>query len=68
MPAGTTDTSLIMLSGNGFVAHKATLVNALSRALAERLMLLDFTIGRKGLLAYLKEVAGSNMVKVGKEG
>jgi DNA polymerase-3 subunit beta len=49
---------------NGFVAHKATLVNALSRALAERLMLLDFTIGRKGLLGYLKAIAGSNVVKV----
>jgi len=51
-------------SGNGFVAHKATLVNALSRALADRLMLLDFTIGRKGLLGYLKAIAGSNVVKV----
>ena len=51
-------------SGNGFVAHKATLVNALSRALAERLMLLDFTVGRKGLLGYLKAIAGSNVVKV----
>ena len=51
-------------SGNGFVAHKATLVNALSRALAERLMLVDFTIGRKGLLSYLKAIAGSNVVKV----
>jgi len=51
-------------SGNGFVAHKATLVNALSRALAERLMLMDFTIGRKGLLGYLKAIAGSNVVKV----
>ena len=51
-------------SGNGFVAHKATLVNALSRALAERLMLVDFTIGRKGLLGYLKAVAGSNVVKI----
>jgi len=49
---------------NGFVAHKATLVNALSRALAQRLMLLDFTIGRKGLLGYLKAIAGSNVVKV----
>ena len=49
---------------NGFVAHKATLVNALSRALAERLMLLDFTIGRKGFLGYLKALAGSNIVKV----
>ncbi len=51
-------------SGNGFVAHKAMLVNALSRALAERLMLLDFTIGRKGFLGYLKSLAGSNVVKV----
>ncbi len=51
-------------SGNGFVAHRATLVNALSRALAERLMLLDFTVGRKGLLGYLKAIAGSNVVKV----
>ncbi len=27
-------------------------------------MLLDFTIGRKGLLGYLKAIAGSNVVKV----
>jgi len=51
-------------SGDGFVAHKATLVNALSRTLADRLMLLDFTIGRKGFLGYLKALAGSNVVKV----
>ena len=51
-------------SGNGFVAHKATLVNVLSRALAERLMLVDFTIGRKWLLSYLKAIAGSNVVKI----
>ena len=51
-------------SGSGFIAHKAMLVNALSRALADRLMLLDFTIGRKGLLGYLKALAGSNIVKV----
>ena len=51
-------------SGDGFVAHKATLVNALSRALAERVMLLDYTIGRKGFLGYLKALAGSNVVKV----
>ena len=51
-------------SGNGFVAHKAMLVNALSRALAERLMLMDLTIGRKGFLGYLKALAGSNIVKV----
>jgi DNA polymerase-3 subunit beta len=51
-------------SGDGFIAHKATLVNALSRALAQRLMLLDFTVGRKGFLGYLKALAGSNIVKV----
>jgi len=51
-------------SGNGFVAHKATLVNALSRALSERVMLLDYTIGRKGFLNYLKSLGGSNIVKV----
>ena len=51
-------------SGDGFVAHKATLVNALSRGLADRLMLLDFTIGRKGFLGYIKALAGSNVVKV----
>ncbi len=32
--------------------------------MAERLMLLDFTIGRKGFLGYLKALAGSNIVKV----
>jgi len=51
-------------SGDGFVAHKAMLVNALSRGLAERLMLLDFTIGRKGLLGYLKALAGSNVIRI----
>jgi len=51
-------------SGQGFVAHKAMLVSAISRALADRVMLLDFTIGRKGLLGYLKAIGGSNIVKV----
>jgi DNA polymerase-3 subunit beta len=51
-------------SGSGVVAHKATLVNALSRALSERVMFLDFTIGRKGLLGYLKALSGSNIVKI----
>ncbi|MDD5509484.1 MAG: DNA polymerase III subunit beta [Dehalococcoidales bacterium] len=51
-------------SGSGFVAHKATLVNALSRAVADRVTLMDFTIGRKGLLGYLKSLNGSNIVKV----
>jgi DNA polymerase-3 subunit beta len=51
-------------SGDGFVAHKAILVNALSRALADRVMLMDFTIGRKGFVGYLKALGGSNVVKV----
>ena len=51
-------------SGNGFVAHKAMLINALSRALAERVMLMDFTLGRKGFVGYLKALGGSNIVKV----
>ena len=51
-------------SGEGFVAHKAKLVNALSRALADRLLLMDFTIGRKGLLGYIKALSGSNIVKI----
>jgi len=49
---------------NGFVAHKATLVSALGRALADRVMVSDFTVGRKGFLGYLKALAGSNIVKV----
>jgi hypothetical protein len=53
-------------SGEGFVAHKDTLVNALSRVLAERVTLLDgdVTVGRKGFLTYLKALAGSNVVKL----
>jgi DNA polymerase-3 subunit beta len=51
-------------SGNGFIAHKAILVNALSQALSDRVTLLDFTIGRRGLLGYLKSLGGSNIVKV----
>jgi DNA polymerase-3 subunit beta len=46
------------------VAHKAVLISALSRALAERITLMDLEIGRKGLLGYLKSLAGSNVVKV----
>jgi DNA polymerase-3 subunit beta len=52
-------------SGEGFVAHKATLVNALERALSDRVTLLnDVTLGRKGFLTYLKALGGSNIVKV----
>jgi len=51
-------------SGEGFVAHKAILVNALSRAIADRVVLMDITLGLKGLLGYLKALGGSNIVKV----
>ena len=51
-------------SGEGIVTHKATMVNVLSRGLAERLRFMDFTIGRKGLLNYIKALAGSNIVKI----
>ncbi len=40
------------------------LVSALSRAIADRVMLMDITLGRKGLLGYLKALGGSNVVKV----
>jgi len=51
-------------SGEGFVSHRSTMVNTLSRGLADRLTLMDFTIGRKGLLGYVKALAGSNIVKI----
>ena len=51
-------------SGKGFVAHKAMLVIALARALADRVTVLDFTLGRKGFVGYLKALGGSNVVKV----
>jgi DNA polymerase-3 subunit beta len=51
-------------SGEGFVAHKATLVSTLSRALSARLVLMDLNIGLKGLLGYLKALGGSNVVKM----
>ena len=51
-------------SGEGFIAHKAMLVSALSRALSARVMLMDLTIGRNGFLGYLKALGGSNIVKV----
>jgi DNA polymerase III subunit beta len=51
-------------SGDGFVAHKATLANALSRVMAERLLLMDFTLGRKGFANYIRSLSGSNIVKI----
>jgi hypothetical protein len=40
------------------------LVSALSRALADRVVLMDLTIGRRGFLGYLKALGGSNIVKI----
>ena len=51
-------------SGEGFVAHKAILVNALSGAVADRVILNEVTLGLKGLLGYLKALGGSNVIKV----
>jgi hypothetical protein len=52
-------------SGDGFVAHKDTLANALSRSMAERVTLFNngVTVGRRGFLNYLKALAG-NIVKI----
>ena len=55
-------------SGKGFVAHKAVLVDALSRGLADRVSVSDITVGRKGLLAYLKTLSGSNIIKIVPDG
>ena len=51
-------------SGEGFVAHKAMLVIALARAIADRVVLMGITLGRKGLIGYLKALGGSNIVKL----
>ncbi|MFC1970716.1 hypothetical protein ACFLV0_02100 [Chloroflexota bacterium] len=51
-------------SGDGFVAHKATLVNVLNRLLADRVTVCGYTVGRKGFTGYVKALAGSNTVKV----
>ena len=52
-------------SGEGFVVHKDTMVNALSRAQAERIEVVDgVTIGKRGFLTYLKALNGSNIIKV----
>jgi len=51
-------------SGKGFVAHKALLVKALMMAIASRVVLMDITVGLKGLLGYIKALGGSNIVKI----
>jgi len=39
-------------------------VIALARAIADRVVLMGITLGRKGLIGYLKALGGSNIVKV----
>jgi len=51
-------------SGSGFIAHRDSLVSALSRAQSARVTVIDVTVGRKRLPAYLKALGGSNIVKV----
>lgn len=51
-------------SGEGFVAHRDSLVSALARAQSARVSVVDVYLGRKGFLAYLKALGGSNIVKV----
>jgi len=40
------------------------LVNALLRAIADRVVIMGITLGRSGFLGYLKALGGSNIVKV----
>ena len=51
-------------SGDGFVAHKAVLLEALQRTTADRIILCGAEVGRRGLLNYFKALAGSNIIKV----
>ena len=51
-------------SGDGFVAHKAVLLEALQRTTADRIILCGVEVGRRGLLNYFKALAGSNIIKV----
>ncbi len=46
------------------MAHKRTLTDALIRANADRLTICDVSVGRKGLLGYLKAIGGVNVVKI----
>ncbi|PVV83297.1 DNA polymerase III subunit beta [Dehalogenimonas alkenigignens] len=51
-------------SGEGFIAQRQSLISALNRALADKVNLLGFTLGRKGLLSYLRALGGSNVIKI----
>jgi DNA polymerase-3 subunit beta len=51
-------------SGSGFIAHRERLVQALSRAQAPKVDVIDIALGRKGLLNYIRLLGGSNIVKI----
>ena len=51
-------------SGEGFVAHRERLVQALSRAQAPKVEVIDIELGRTGLLNYIRLLGGSNIVKI----
>jgi len=52
-------------SGEGFVCHRANLIEALTRSQASILEILDgVRLGRKGFLNYIGSLGGSNVVKV----
>jgi DNA polymerase-3 subunit beta len=51
-------------SGAGFIAHRERLVQALSRAQAPKVEVIDIELGRKGLLNYLRLLGGTNIVRI----
>ena len=51
-------------SGDGFVCHRERLVSALAKAQAPKADVIGLTLGRKGLLNYLRLLGGSNVVKI----
>jgi len=51
-------------SGSGFIAHRERLVQALSRAQAPKVEVIDITVGRKGFANYIRLLGGSNIIKI----
>jgi DNA polymerase-3 subunit beta len=50
-------------SGDGFVANRQGLIASLLRATADRVQIIKLTVGRKGLLTFLKALSG-NVIKI----
>lgn len=55
-------------SGDGFVCHRERLIEAIAKAQSDIIEVVNTSLGRKGLLAYLKALDGSNTVKVVPDG